>query len=67
MYRRLNISLPEETFRLLDSVAARGGRSQVIADAVARYAAEVGQVALRTRMKERAVRRAELDLQIAEE
>ena len=67
MARRLNISLPEETVRLLDRVAARGERSHVIAEAVTRYVAEVGKARLRKLMKERALKRAALDLQIAEE
>lgn len=67
MARRLNISLPDETVRLLDRVAAKGERSQVIAEAVTKYVVEVGKARLRKRMKERGVMRAELDLQIAEE
>jgi CopG family transcriptional regulator/antitoxin EndoAI len=65
--RRLNISLPDETVRLLDRVAAKGERSHVIAEAVTRYVVEVGRAGLRKRMKERALARADLDLQIAEE
>ena len=67
MSRRLNISLPDETVRLLDRVAAKGERSQVIAEAVTKYVVEVGKARIRRRMKERAVKRADLDLQIAEE
>ena len=67
MYRRLNISLPEETVRLLDRVAAKGDRSHVIAEAVTRYVTDIGKARLRKRMKERAVKRADLDLEIAEE
>lgn len=67
MSRRLNISLPDETVRLLDRVAAKGERSQVIAEAVTRYVVEVGRTRLRKRMKERAHKRAELDVRIAEE
>lgn len=67
MSRRLNISLPDETVRLLDRVAAKGERSQVIAEAVTKYVIEVGKDRIRKRMKERAVERADLDLQIAEE
>jgi CopG family transcriptional regulator / antitoxin EndoAI len=67
MNRRLNISLPEETIRLLDRVAARGDRSHVIAEAVTRYVAETGKSRLRKLMKERAEKRADLDLRIAEE
>ena len=67
MSRRLNISLPDETVRLLDRVAAKGERSQVIAEAVTKYVVEVGKARIRRRMKERAVKRADLDLQIAGE
>ena len=67
MHRRLNISLPEETIRLLDRVAPRGDRSYVIAEAVTKYVAEIGKARLRKLMKERAVRRADLDLQIVED
>ena len=67
MARRLNISLPEETVRLLDRVAAKGERSYVIAEAVTRYVADVGRAHLRKQMKKRAMERADLDLKIAEE
>ena len=67
MLRRLNISLPDETVRLLDRVAAKGERSYVIAEAVTKYVTEIGKARLRKRMKERALKRADLDLQIAEE
>ena len=67
MSRRLNISLPEETVRLLDRVAAKGERSHVIAEAVTRYVTELGKARLRKVMKERARKRSDLDLQIAEE
>ena len=65
--RRLNISLPEETVRLLDRVAAKGERSHVIAEAVAMYVTKVGKARLRRLMKERALERGEADLRIAEE
>ena len=67
MARRLNISLPDETVQLLDRVAAKGERSQIIAEAVTKYVVEVGKARIRKRMKERALNRGELDLKIAEE
>jgi CopG family transcriptional regulator/antitoxin EndoAI len=67
MARRLNISLPDETVRLLDRVAPKGERSHVIAEAVTRYVMEVGSARLRKRMKDRALERGDLDLRIAEE
>jgi CopG family transcriptional regulator/antitoxin EndoAI len=66
-YRRLNITLPEETIRLLDRVAAKGERSNLIAEAVAKYVTDMGKTRIKKRMRERAVERAELDLRIAEE
>ena len=57
MARRITISLPDETVRLLDSVAAKGQRSLVVAAAVTKFVTEIGKVRLRKRMKERAVRR----------
>ncbi len=67
MHRRLNITLPEETIRLLDRVAKKGDRSRVIAEAVERYVAEVGRSHLRKRIKEGALRRAGRDIEIAED
>jgi CopG family transcriptional regulator/antitoxin EndoAI len=67
MNRRLNISLPEETIRLLDRVAPKGERSHVIAEAVTEYVTRAGKTRLRKLMKERAVKHADRDLGIAEE
>ena len=66
-HRRLNITLPEETVRLIDRVAKKGDRSRFIAEAVERYVVEIGRDNLRKRLKEGAVRRAERDLQLASE
>ncbi len=67
MNRRINITLPEKTVQLLDRVAQKGNRSRLIDRAVQRYVAEVGRANLRRRLKEGAIREAELDLQLAEE
>ena len=67
MHRRLNISLPDETVRLIDRVAKRGNRSRLISDAVRRYVQELGRANLRRRLKQGAKRRADRDLAIAEE
>ena len=67
MSRRLNISLPEETVRLLDRVAAKGERSHIIAEAVTSYVTKIGKARLRKLMKERGRNRGDLDLRIAEE
>jgi CopG family transcriptional regulator/antitoxin EndoAI len=67
MYRRLNITLPEQTVRLVDRVARERGRSRFINLAVRHYVEAVGRANLRKRLKEGALRRAERDLRLAEE
>ena len=49
------------------AATAKGKRSHVIAEAVTRYVTEIGKARLRRLMKERARKRADLDLRIAEE
>jgi len=66
MHRRVNITLPEATIRLLESVTKKGDRSRVIAEAVARYVAEIGKANLRRRLKEGALERAERDQNLSE-
>jgi CopG family transcriptional regulator / antitoxin EndoAI len=65
--RRINVSIPEETLRLLDRVAQKGDRSRLIDEAVRHYVAGVGRAQLTKRLKEGAVRRAARDLSLAEE
>jgi CopG family transcriptional regulator/antitoxin EndoAI len=65
MHRRLNITLSEETIRLIDRVAAKGDRSHFIAEAVLHYVGARGRAKLRKRLREGAARRAERDLQLA--
>lgn len=66
MHRRLNITLPEETIRLLDRVVRRGERSRLIAEAVQHYVERVGRKNLRKQLKEGARRRAHRDRDLAE-
>ena len=63
--RRINVILPEETLKLIDRVAVRGGRSRFIAEAVSHYVVATGRAELRKRLKEGALRRAERDRQFA--
>lgn len=65
MQRRINVSLSEEPVRLLDRLAPKGDRSRFLDDLVKRTARD--RVALRARMKERAIRRADFDRQLAAE
>jgi CopG family transcriptional regulator/antitoxin EndoAI len=67
MHRRLNITLPEETVRLINRVAKKGNRSRLISDAVRRYVRELGRANLRRRLKEGARRRAGRDLALAQD
>ena len=67
MYQRINITLPEETVRLLDRVAAKGERSRLIAKAITHYVGATGRAHLRKRLREGAIRRAERDLRFARE
>ena len=67
MHRRINITLPEETMRLIDRVAPKGDRSRLINEAVKRYVRQVGRAEIRKRLKEGAIREAELDLKLAAE
>ena len=65
--QRINVSLPEETLRLLDRVAGKGDRSRLIDEAVRYYIDDKGRSALKKRLKEGAIRRAPRDLQLTEE
>jgi CopG family transcriptional regulator/antitoxin EndoAI len=67
MYCRINVTLPEETVRLIDRVAEKGNRSRLINEAVKHYIREMGRANLRERLKEGARQRAERDRRLAEE
>lgn len=67
MNKRVNVTLPEETLRLIDRVARKGDRSRLIDRAVKHYVKAVGRENLRDRIKQGAMAEAELDLALAEE
>lgn len=67
MHQRVNISLPEETLRLIDRVVGKGDRSHLIDRAVRAYVSKRSRAELRKLIVEGAKRRAERDLRIAEE
>jgi CopG family transcriptional regulator/antitoxin EndoAI len=67
VHRRVNITLPEETIRLIDRAAARGDRSRFIDRAVKHFVHQMRRAQLKKRLKEGAVRRAERDLLLAED
>ena len=65
--KRVNIMLPQGTLRLLDRVAPKGDRSQVIDEAVRAFISDKSRASLRERLKEGAKARASRDLGISEE
>ena len=67
MNKRINITLPEETIRLLDRAAKKGNRSKLINKAVRHYAEHIGRENLRKQLKEGAQARADRDLRLTEE
>lgn len=67
MNKRLNITLPEQTVRLMDRVAGKGRRSSLIDRAVRRYVKEETRANLRKQLAESYQASAAIDLQIAEE
>ncbi len=67
MHRRVNVTLPEETIRLIDRSANQGNRSRFIDEAVKYFVHAHGRTQLRRLLEEGATRRAARDLAIAEE
>ncbi|MBF2016765.1 MAG: hypothetical protein IGS23_16510 [Rivularia sp. T60_A2020_040] len=67
MHRRLNITLPEDTIRLIDTVAEKGDRSSFINEAVQYYIKQKALTNLREQLKEGSIQRAQRDLGLAEE
>ena len=67
MRKRINVTLPEETLQLIDRVVQPGQRSCLISEAVQHYVEAMGWTNLREQLREGAVRRAERDLEIAQE
>lgn len=66
-HKRINITLPEKTVALLESVADKGSRSSLIDTAIRKHVSELKKGELRARLKEGALRRAERDLSTAAE
>lgn len=67
MHQRVNITLPEDTLRLIDRVVVKGDRSRFIDSAVRHYVDAIGRANLRKQLKEGAIRGAQRDLHLAEE
>ena len=66
-YKRINITLPDITIKLLDRVVKKGSRSSFVDQAVHFYIDQSGQVNLEKQLREGAISRSKRDLSIAEE
>ena len=67
LHRRINITLPEETAKLIARVAPKGNRSRLIAEAIRYYIEGVGRANLRQQLRTGALRRARRDLKLAQD
>ena len=67
MYKRINITLPESTVRLMEPVANKGERSRLVDEALKQYLRGATRKSLKKRIKEGALRRFERDRALAEE
>lgn len=67
MNKRLNITLPEQTVRLMDRVAGKGRRSSLIDRAVRRYVREETRANVRKQLAASYQANAPFDLHLAEE
>ncbi len=67
MNRRLTITLPEQTVRMLDRAVSRGQRSRLIDEAVRRFINDQGKANLREQLELGAKVRSERDREIGEE
>jgi CopG family transcriptional regulator/antitoxin EndoAI len=67
MYRRINVTLPDETLRLLEQFAPKGDRSSFIDEAIHYFIGQKQKQQLRQLLKEGAVRHAERDRNLCED
>ncbi len=67
MHRRINITLPEDTLRLIDRAADKRNRSRFIDVAVRQFVRRMRGARLKRLLEEGARQRAERDLLLAEE
>ena len=67
MNKRLNITLPEQTVKLIDRVVTKGQRSRLIDHAVKRYIEEESRTNLRKQLAHSYATNARLDQEFVEE
>ena len=66
-HKRINITLPESTVALLESIADKGSRSTFIDVAIKSHIKQIKQESLRESLKAGAIARGQRDLLLAEE
>jgi CopG family transcriptional regulator/antitoxin EndoAI len=66
-YKRVDVTLPQETVKLLEHISKKGDRSRLVDRAIRFYAKEMSRTNLRKQLKEGAIVNAERDLAIAQE
>jgi CopG family transcriptional regulator/antitoxin EndoAI len=64
---KISITLPQDTLHLIDRVAEKKDRSRFIDAAVKYYVEAMGRMNIRKQIKEGSIRRAERDIEMAEE
>jgi CopG family transcriptional regulator / antitoxin EndoAI len=64
---RINITLPEETIAMLDTVAGKGRRSAFIDTAIRKQVRDIRKNSLRERLKAGAIARGDRDLAMADD
>jgi CopG family transcriptional regulator/antitoxin EndoAI len=67
MYRKINITLPEQTAYLVEQMIKKGNTSKFVEDAIEYYIEHLEKIRLRKQLKQGAVRRAERDLKFSQE
>lgn len=67
IHKRVNVTLPEDTLRLLDRVTEKGDRSSFVDRAVRFYIEEKGRANLKKQLRLGATARASRDMSLAEE
>ena len=67
MQQRINISLPEETVRLIDRLTSKGNRSRLIEAAVGHYVRSLGKTRLRRKLTQGYRKLSQSSLEIAAE
>ena len=67
VHKRINITLPESTVALLETVTNKGERSNFIDKAIKTYIKQSKQRSLREQLREGAIVRSERDLNLSNE